>query len=154
MKTKTKNDTKAAVAFAVSSNRELLENQHDINNVLTTAENVSPMFGGHYFNMESGEHGLQTLIAEILTEREAIFPKDSENSALRQVVISAGMFTSEIVAEVEKRFSGGTNRYKYVHAYLSVIMFKNGKIGKVKLTNNEDKPRPCFKPRCKWFLIA
>jgi hypothetical protein len=141
---------------AISLNRELVENTHDINNTLTTAKNVSPMFAGHYFNMESGEHGLQTLITEILSAKyDEKFTANVGETKLRNVAIAAGMFTSEIIEAVEARFSSNTNRYKYVRAYLSVIMTKNGKVGKIKLTNNEDKNRPkhIARPRFKWFLI-
>jgi hypothetical protein len=149
---------------SIALQRELLGNVQDINNVLTSSENVSPLFHGHYFNMENGKHGIETLITEILTENESILPSaintgakaHYEHNALRQVAIASSMFTCDIINEVQSRFSNGSNRYPYttIHQYLSIFMFRSGKVGKIKLSNSEDKNRPCFKPRVKWFLIG
>lgn len=154
--------TKTADETAVAMQRELLENAHDINNVLT-AGNVSPVFQGHIFDMENGKHGIENAIIAVLTEREAIFPKGTENSKLRPVVIAAGMFTKEIFEAIQVKFAAGTTRYPLntIEHYLSVVMSNhntktingNGKIGFVKLTNAEDKPRPCYRPRKKWYLV-
>lgn len=141
-------------ANAVEMGRELLSNAQDINNVLTVAD-CSPTFQGHYFNLETEKHGIANLIAEILTEREAIFPKGIEDSELRKVAIGAAMFTREIANEVKARFTAGTTRYPLhtIEAYLSIFMRNSGKVGKIQLKGHEDKPRPCYKPRCKWYLI-
>jgi hypothetical protein len=157
MKTK-KNKVKAAV----SMQRELLETTHDINNVLTTSKKVAPIFGGHYFDMATGENGLQSLISQILREHNATVSKGMlqslDNPELGNVIRASiiadnSMFTKDIIGEVESRFAAGTNRYKYVHAYLSIVMTKNKKVGHIKLTNDEDAARKCNKPRYKWFLI-
>jgi len=131
-----------------------LANQQDTNNVLTT-NNVSPMFQGHVFNMVTGEHGIENLIISILRQNNSILPKGIENSNLRNVAIASAMFASDIMAIVESYFTAGSTRYRYetIHQYLSVFMFRKGTIGKIKLSNNEDKPRSCFKPRCKWYLV-
>ena len=154
MKTETKSK-KSAIKEARNMQRELLDNAHDIGNVLTTASNVSPVFMPHVFNMHTGKHGIKNLIAEILTERGAVFPKGIELTEFRKVATAASMFASEIIDEVQARFTAGTTRYPYetIHLYLSVFMFRSGMIGKIKLTNAEDKPRSCFKPRIKWYLI-
>jgi hypothetical protein len=162
MKTKNNEIDQTAVAMQC----DLLSNTQDINNVLSTANNVSPLFMGHYFNMESGEHGIETLIMEILRSNDSVFKAsvsfDSKgkhehykDNSLRSVVIAHSMFTEDIIFQVQSRFTAGSKRYPYVtiHAYLSMFMQKAGTVGKVKLTNAEDKPRPCFKPRCKWFII-
>jgi hypothetical protein len=148
---------------AAQFGRELLGNSQDINNCLTVAE-VSPTFQGHYFNLVSEKHGIAFLIAEILTEREAVFAKGIEATELKAVAVAASMFASEVISEVKARFTAGTTRYEYntVHAYLSVLMNPESKhclaniprIGKIKLTNAEDKPRPCYKPRTKFYLLA
>ena len=140
---------------AISMQREILTNCQDINNVLTSAQNVSPLFHSHYVNMDTAAHGIENLIAEILTAREAVFPKGIEHTEFKKVAIAASMFASEIEKEVEARFTAGSCRYPYetIHQYLSVFMFRKGKVGKIKLSGIEDQPRPCCKPRCKWYLI-
>lgn len=155
MKTKTKQSEKSAIKSAIAMQRELLGNAQDIGNVLTTAQNVAPIFMPHAFNMATGLHGVANLIAEILAEREAVFPSGIETTELRTVAIAAGMFASEIIAEVQARFAAGTKRYpsQTVHAYLSIFMHKQGRIGKIKLTSAEDKERKCCKPRIKWYLV-
>ncbi len=157
-----KTNDNQAVASAVAMQREMLSAVQDGNNVLTTGQ-VKSTFQGHAFNMESGKHGIANLIAEILTEREAIFAKGIETTELRPVAIAASMFTEEIIAEVQHRFSAGTTRYPYntIHMYLSVFMRDSGKhslanlprVRKIKLSNEEDKPRKSAKPRGKWYLI-
>ena len=152
---KTTTETKKEAQNAIALQREILASSHDINNVLTTASNVAPVFHTHYANMESGKHGIATLISEILAEREAIFPAGVELTAFRKIAIAQAMFASEIIAEVQARFAAGSVRYpdSTVHCYLSTFMPKKGTIGKIKLTNAEDKPRKCDKPRVKFYLV-
>ena len=160
---KIKNETKSAIKSAKSMQRDLLGNAQDIGNVLTTAENVQPAFMPHAFNMVTGLHGVANLIADILTEREAMFARGIESTELRKVAIAASMFASEVIAEVQARFAAGTSRYPYetIHMYLSVFMNHENKhalkglpsVAKIKLTNAEDKPRPCYKPRTKYYLV-
>ena len=140
---------------AIGMNREILSGSQDINNVLTTSSVVSPLFHTHYVNMETELHGISNLIAEILTEREAVFPLGIENGEFRKIAIASSMFADEIIEQVQSRFASGSVRYPYttVHQYLSVFMFRKGQVGKVKLSGAEDKPRHCCKPRCKWYLV-
>ena len=123
-------------------------NIQDINNELT-ARQVKPLLQGHWIE------GVEKLITDILTEREAVFPLGVENTEFKKVAIAAAMFTQEIKDEIETRFTAGTTRYplETVETYLSVFMPRKGTIGKIKLTNAEDKPRPCCKPRTKWYLV-
>jgi hypothetical protein len=133
-------------------------NQKDINNVLTVG-NTRPVFMTHFANLETGEFGLADLIANILTERQAVFPMNIGQTALRNVAIKAGLFTEEIHAAVNAKFTAGSTRYplQSIRNYLSTYMFKSGKVGKIQLQSsngvNEDPFRPCPKPRCKWFLV-
>ena len=140
---------------AVGMNREILSGSKDINNVLSTSSVVSPLFHTHYTNMETELHGISNLIAEILTEREAVFPLGIENGEFRKIAIAASLTAEEIIEAVQSRFASGSVRYPYttVHQYLSVFMFRKGQIGKIKLTGAEDKPRSCCKPRCRWYLV-
>ena len=158
----TKNTMKNEINPAVAMQREMLSNVQDANNVLTSGE-VSPTFQGHVFNMETGKHGIANLIAEILTDHDAVFAMGIENTELRAVAISASMYAEEIIDEVKRRFTAGTTRYPYttVHQYLSVFMRTDSKwqipvvpkVAKIKLSNVEDKPRKSAKPRVKWYLV-
>lgn len=131
----------------------VLENGKDANNVMTVAK-VSPVFQTHVFNVETGKHGIKHLIAEILTEAEAVFPEGAENTELRPIVLAASMLADDIKAEVERRFSAGSTRYPYatVHQYLSVFMVREGMICKFKMTAKEDAGRHCCKPRTRYYL--
>ena len=151
----TKQETNSAVKSAIALQRETLSGSMDINNVLTTSTQVHPLFQTHYTNMETAENGITALIKEILTANEAVFPKGIEETEFRPIALAASMFASEIIEQVQSRFSNGSMRYPYktVHQYLSIFMTRSGKVGKIKLSNTEDKPRPCNKPRTKWYLV-
>ena len=133
----------------------VVENGKDANNVLTSV-GVSPVFQTHVVNVETGKHGIKHLIAEILTAAEAVFPEGAENGELRPIVLASAMLASEVKDEVERRFSAGSTRYPYstVHQYLSVFMVKEKMIAKVQMTKDEDQPRPCYKPRTRYYLRA
>ena len=144
------NETKAAKTMS----NEIIITSCDINNVLTTAKNVSPMFQTHYANMVTGEHGISTLIGEILKENNSSLPLGTENGEFRNVAIATSMFASEIIAKVEEKFTGGTIRYPAatILTYLSVFMFRKGTVGKIKLKGFEDANRTSPKPRVKYYL--
>lgn len=134
--------------------RELLSNAIDSNNVLTTA-GIRPEFQAHVFNMQSGECGIELLIVSILQENGSTFPSNIGSTEFRQVAINGSMFASEIIQAVQDRFANGSTRYPYatVYAYLcNPANKKKSGIVSIKLTNSEDKPRPCPKPRQKYFL--
>lgn len=135
--------------------REIIAGEQDINNVLTTSKNIAPIFHTHYVNMTNGNNGISALISEILTEREAVFPKGIEKGEFRKIAMATSMFASEIFEEVQNRFSSGSIRYPQttIDMQLSRFMFLSGKVGKIKLKGNEDKPRTCCKPRIKYYLI-
>jgi hypothetical protein len=144
---------------------EVLAQSQDINAIETMAGNVPNIFQTHYVDTKTGEKGIADLICRILRERGAIFPAGAEQSELRQIAIAGAMFADQIVAEVQSRFTVNSIRYpeKTVKAYLSVHLSKPtgpldnqtpARVGRIHLTKNEDQPRPCDKPRCKWFLIA
>lgn len=161
---KTTSEKSGAVETMGMENREVLSMQQDLNNVLTGGK-VAPTFQGHYFNADDEKHGIANLIADILREREAEYIMGAENSEFRKVVLATSMFASEIIDEVKARFTAGTTRYNYntVHVYLSVFMnVKNARklasvpgLVQVKLDNKEDSDRPknCFKPRRKYYLV-
>jgi len=158
----TKNKEKNAVNSAIAMQDTILEGEKDINNVLTTSKQVGPLFHTHYVNMTNGQNGIENLISEILTDRQAVFPKDIEETEYKKIAVAASLFAEEIIQEVQSRFASGSIRYPYntIHLYLSVFMFRKGKVGKIKLKGiskfnaiDEDPDRKCSKPRCKWYLI-
>lgn len=149
------NEKQNAVSEAKKMQRDLLSNAVDSNNVLTTAENIGPMFLAPYFNMNNGDGGIENLIMEILTDNGSTFPKDIASTEFRQVGINGSMYASEIIGEVQNRFAAGSTGYPPATVYAYLCNPKNKKksgIVAIKLTNSEDKPRPCPKPRQKYFL--
>jgi desulfoferrodoxin (superoxide reductase-like protein) len=134
----------------------VISGEQDINNTLTGSKAVGPVFHTHWIELETGKNGIENLIVKILTEAQATFSKGIESSEYRVIAISQSLFASDVIAEVQKRFSIGSIRYPYntIHQYLSIFMFRKGKVGKIKLTNQEDQDRECCKPRTKWYLIA
>lgn len=140
-------------AFAVSQSAEIVANCKDINNTLATAE-VRAHFQAHYANAELDVFGILALVKDILREAQAEFPRGIEGTELRQIALAASMFTSDILREVESRFAAGGFRYKIQAVKNCLSTYGKGQIGKINLTNAEDQPRECDKPRCKWYLIA
>ena len=141
--------------LAINMQSEVISNEQDINNILTTSHNVPPIFHTHYVNMASQAHGIAALIKEILTDNNSTFPANVGSTEFRSIAISSSMFTDDIYNEVQKRFSAGSIRYpkSTIICSLSVFMFKKGLVGKIQLTGKEDVDRPCNRPRCKFFLI-
>lgn len=140
-------------AQAVSMSAEIVETCKAVNNTLATAE-VRAHFQAHYANAEIDVYGILQLVKRILKEREAIFPRGIESTELRQIAVSLSMFTEDILREVESRFAAGGFRYKIQAVKNCLSTYGKGEIGKITLTNAEDQPRECDKPRCKWYLIA
>lgn len=148
------NETQNAVNAAKQMQRDILSNAIDANNVLTTA-GIRPEFQAHVFDMNSGDCGIEMLIVAILTDNGSVFPKIIASTEFRHVAINGAMFASDIIAEVQNRFANGSTRYPYATVYAYLCNPKNKKksgILAIKLTNQEDKPRPCPKPRQKYFL--
>ena len=147
----TGNEEKAA---AVAMSGEVLEAMQAVNNTLTTA-GVRPNFQAHYANAKLDVYGIMDLVKDILRVAQAEFPRGIENTELRKIAVAASLFTSEILAEVQARFAAGSTRYKVqsVKNCLSTYGKVDGTIGRIKLSNTEDKPRDCAKPRCKWYRV-
>jgi len=143
--------TKALAHWA----EDIKQNSQDINNILTEGA-VKPHVQTHWTDVESGRHGLAGLIVQILGASGAVFPAGIESTGLRSVAIGGAMFTAEIEGAVWRHFSIGSTRYprQSIRNYLSTYMAGAGIVGKIQLTNSEDKGRPCCKPRAKWYLIV
>jgi hypothetical protein len=148
-----KNEAKNAIGMS----REILAGSQDINNVLTTSKVTRAVFHTHYVSMDASLFGIADLITSILREAQAVFPKGVEATELRGVALSASLTTEEIMSAVERKFTAGSIRYplQTVKSYLSVFMSKGKKatIGRIQMSNAEDKDRQCCKPRCKWYMI-
>lgn len=130
-------------------------NLQDMNNLLASVQ-TPYAFRTHYVNMVNGVMGIEQMIVAILVGNQAVYPAGIENSALRNIAIGNSMFASEIIEIVRNEF--GFDRYPdaTIYQYLSVTMMRKTaklKIGKIKLTNAEDKNRPCCKPRTKFYLV-
>ena len=153
---------------AIDMSSVVVENCMAINNTLAETKKVTGFYGTHYANAELDVYGIVALVQDILRENDAVFSRGIENTELRNIGIAASMFTSDIIAKVQERFASAGLRYdeQAVKNVLSTYgregktKTKNGKavvstghIAKIQLTNNEDKPRPCSKPRAKWYLI-
>ena len=147
--TEIENETKA---LAVAMSGETIEASQAVNNTLTTA-GVRAHYQAHYANAQLDVCGILALVKDILREAQAEFPRGIETTELRKIAVAASMFTAEILAKVEERFAAGGLRYK-IQAVKNVLStYGKDEIGKITLTNSEDKPRDCAKPRCKWYLI-
>lgn len=143
-----KNDAKT---YAVNASADVIESVCAANNTLMIA-GVRAHYQGHYADAKTRVYGILMLVADILRQHDAEFPQHAHTTTLRHIVVAGAMFTYEILAEVEKRFAGGS-RYK-VQAVKNVLStYGNEFIAKIQLDKNEDQPRPCDKPRCKWYLI-
>lgn len=148
--------SQAPNADCLPLSRDIVEMSRDANNVFKSAGNVHKFVRTHYVDMETGVYGIERLIAKILSERSAVFPKGIENSEYRSVAIASAMFASDIIKVVQTTF--GEERYPYatVHTYLSNFMTKQtcqNKVGKIHLSNAEDCDRKCCKPRVKYYLL-
>ena len=145
---------KEEIAAAIAMSDEVLETMRAVNNTLTIAE-VRPHFQAHYANAKLDVCGIMDLVRNILRDKQAEFPRGIENTELRKIAVAASLFTSEILAEVQARFAAGSTRYKLqsVKNCLSTYGKHDGTIGRIKLSNDEDQPRECAKPRCKWYRV-
>ena len=144
------NEEKAA---AVSMSAEIVDTCKAVNNTLSVA-GVRAHFQAHYANAELDVYGILALVKDILREAQAEFPRGLETTELRKIAVAASMFTKDILREVENRFAAGGFRYKVQAVKNCLSTYGKGEIGKINLTNTEDQPRECDKPRCKWYLIA
>ena len=141
-----------AKTFAVAASSEVMESTQANNNTLTVAE-VRAHYQGHYANAQERVYGILMLVADILSKADAEFPRNAHTGELRKIVAAGSMFTSEILAEVEKRFAAGGMRYKAQAVKNVLSTYGTEFIAKIQLDKNEDQPRTCDKPRCKWYLI-
>jgi hypothetical protein len=122
------------------------------NNSVLSGCGVHFLFRGSRVNLETGKNGIRWLITEILTEAQAIFPLYA--GAYRNLYLSYGLTTEEIIAKV--RSVNGFDKYPNhtIEQYLSIIMTKDKQVSRIQMTGKEDRPRDCKRPRCKWYLIA
>ncbi len=134
---------------AINIAPEAYASARDLNTILTSTGTVSPVFMAHHFDPTTGKNGIKNLILDILTARGAVFQNDLD----RESIIQKGLFTSQIMAECQARFSAGSTRYplQTIKSYLSVFMRRESSIGFIKLTRSEDVSRKGTKCRYVWF---
>jgi hypothetical protein len=169
MQKQTKKAEKQAANLAIAMAPEILQNSQDINGALTETGKVRAVFHTHFADVSNDIYGIEKLIADILTQAQAVFPRGIESTELRTIAVAASLFTQDIEDEVIRRFTAGSIRYplQTIKNYLGA--FGKGKVIKIQLTNAEDSNRNseenkarriakgknpiCLKPRCKWYLI-
>jgi len=149
----TLDQSKEAAAFAVSLSTETIEASKGVNNTLETTGKVKPFFGTHYANAELDIYGIQQLVCQVLRENESVFARGIEATEFRHIAIGASMFTSDIIAAIGVKFANAGMRYKPQAVKNVLSTYGTNEIAKIKLSNGEDFPRPCSKPRAKWYLI-
>lgn len=113
--------------------------------------NVHFLFRGSRVNLETGRNGIRWLIAEILADAQAVFPKFDGN--FRNIYLSYGLTTEQIIERVQA--INGKDKYPphTIAQYLSRYMVKDQQVARIQMTTNEDSDRDCLKPRCKWYLL-
>src|SRR6266568_1188796 len=82
------------------------QNSTEQNSVLAGCK-VHFLFRDHIVDLETGKHGIRWLIARILTEAQAVFPKYS--GEYRNVYVAYGLTTDQIISKVRAVF--GADRY-------------------------------------------
>jgi len=134
----------------------LVDNTRDMNNIMEAAGNVHKLVRGHYVNMATGVYGIERLIASILANAEAVFPPDVEKTEFRAIAVAKSFYAVEVISAVREHF--GAERYpdSVIATYLAHYMQKEtsaNRVGAIQLTKTEDMPRPCPKPRTKYYLL-
>lgn len=138
---------------AIAMSREILQNSRDINGFQTATKQVKPLLMCHIADAENGIFGVRGLIIDILKVNGSTMPKGCEKMEMRAIAIASAMFTSEILAEVQRRFSNGSTRYplQTIKNELGYFMEKKGLVVGIRLTKAEDKGTG-KKARVKWYL--
>ena len=123
------------------------------NNKFFGKNEVPLVYRNHYVNTKTDVFGIENLIIDILEKNKAVFAKDVAATPSRNIAIAQSLYISEIIASVRKTF--GFDRYPdaTIYTVVSVLMVKSGLVGKIVLSNVEDKNRECCRPRAKFFLI-
>ena len=113
---------------------------------------VNTLFRPSVVDLESGKHGIRWLIARILTEAQAVFPRYA--GEYRNVYVAYGLTTEQICSRV--RAANGFDKYpdKTIIQNLSVVMARSNQSASIQLTGKEDADRNCKRPRRKWYLLA
>ena len=138
---------------AIALTDEILSNLQAINNTLTESGKVRPVFMGHFTDMTADIHGIIDLIKDILKSNDAEFSRNAHDSDLRALVVAKSMTAHAILAQVQSRFSAGSTRYPLQTIKNVLCTYASDDICGFQLSKDEDKPRPCKKPRYAYYLI-
>ena len=148
-KSKAKQSKKSFIATLAIG---LLDNAQENNNIFADKQ-VPFVYRNHYVNVKTGVNGIENLVIDILQNNNAVFTKDIAATGLRKMAISQSLYISEIIEQVRSQY--GFDRYPdaTIYTVVSVLMIKSGLVGKIAMSNVEDKNRECCRPRAKFFLI-
>lgn len=142
-------NTSESKEMVASMATEIIDTSKDLNSVLATGK-VNLLVRTHYVDTANEIYGVEQLIRSILKANGSIFPPESEQGELRQIVIAGAMFFADIEAEVRRVF--GANRYPAVTLRVYLTQ-KTKDIHTIQLRGNEDTSRTCPKPRAKYYLV-
>jgi len=129
---------------------EIVSTSRDLNNILATGK-VAYAFRTHYVDTANDINGIGELIAAILKANGSTFPKGSEDTSLREIVIHGAMYLADIETKVRQTF--GFERYPTSSLKVYLSNHKAGHVFEtIQLKGHEDQGRTCPKPRAKYFL--
>jgi hypothetical protein len=112
---------------------------------------VNTLFRPSVVDLESGKHGIRWLIARILTEAQAVFPRYA--GEFRNVYVAYGLTTEQICSKV--RAANGFDKYpdKTIIQNLSVVMARSAQVASMRLTVRECPERKSKRPVYRWYLL-
>ena len=155
------NEEQDAAAFALSLSAQVIADCMAVNNTLatmniqpTTAKGSMAFYAAHYANAEIDSYGVPGIVREVLTEAEAIFPRNADkNPEWRAAVVEHSLFTDQVIELAKPKFAKAKLRYKPQSVRNQLSTYGTDEIGKVDLTMDEDIGRGDGKPRKKYYLI-
>jgi len=151
MKTIISPEQNEAAAFAISLSAQTIESCKAINNTLETTSKVKAFFGAHYANAEIDSFGVMGIVCEVLTECEAVFARNIEETDLRNIAVAIAPTTDRIIELAKPKFAIAGLRYKPQAIKNILSTYGTKEIHRIKLTNSEMVHGS--KCRSKWYLI-
>lgn len=152
----TTNELTKTMKSTVANEKGIIDTLHIINQDLS--ENTKPLLQGHWV-----DGGIRGLIAEILAENDACFPKGAENTEVKAIVIACSMTVEQVWEKCLDKFTSGTTRYPFstVATYLAHYMLKDNQVVKITLDDEtakaigkSKKAKVKTKDRAKYYLVV
>jgi hypothetical protein len=165
MKTATTNQTKSENAMDKHGislfAQEIVEQSTELNELFEEGD-VQYAFRTHYVDSVNEVYGLEQMMVVIMTTLGASNPDTdyyraddhhADDHPMRAIAIGNSVYADEIIAMVRATFAGGEERYpnKSIREYLSGKK-KMKNVRSIRLTGDEDQPRHCPVPRCKYYI--